>query len=728
MILQAQAFGARGDGQIDDGPAVQKMLAAAAKMQAKAPVKLQFAPGHKYLLKTGRDRYAFSIDRAKNLTLDGGNSLFLIDSEQRFLKLTNSQNITVRGFKVDYVPLPFADGTIVARDKAAGTVDVKIDEGMALPPEGGATGQDGEQSYFGSLWQPGAYSNQGEGGAYWMRHNFDVRNVSHVSAPMGSRVVRVQSNPGSGIIDAIEAGKWRFSVPVRGIAHRFGPGESFQLSGNRDLRLENIELWSAPWFAFGLIDNRGLVSFRRVHVRPRPGTTRTGSAWRDAFHVKNNRASLLWEGCIVQGSGDDSFNISMHTSRLREVVSPTQIRISQNYPLGVASMEPGDALVFYSETRGKIVGRARIVRADPPHNRQERAPLFTIDLDARLSGVETASTLVWNETSGNPNTILRGCRMDTSIRFRSSVTVENCQVNALSWFTGDDIETPIPSDIEVRNCQLRLGQGNPSIVMLMNAPGAREPVIENVLFDRNRVWGDFILNDASNVVLTGNEFGAANRPLTFNNVQAVFLRGNTHAGKAVASVADLAGEASKNAALFTFAKAPFANATFAPASDGSLMAPFAHFYSVGERGERIRFHALPDAVKPSYQSSVTLGGASRAAFRVPIPALAWGAPTFLEALAQASDKTLEFSTFVPADARGEFYNSVAQGTIEQGITSKPLRWKPLRAGRWQQHRVTLRPTLLGGGLRAVRIGLGVKAQAGSASATPVFLSEVRLRP
>lgn len=551
-MLQAQDFGARGDGKTDDGPAVQKMLDAAAK--AQTPVELRFAPNKKYFLKTGRNRYAFFLDGAKNWTLNGGGSLFLVDSEQRFLKIVNSQHIAVRNFNIDYVPLPFADGTIVAKDKAAGTIDVQIDADQAMPPAGGATHQDGEQAYFGALWNRGVYSDEGRGGTYQVRGNFDVKDVS---APLPDRIVRVQSNPKDGIFDGITPGQSRFSIPVRGIAHRYGPGDSVWLDDNTNLTLENIELWSAPWFAFGVNGNRGKVTFRHVNVRPKPGTTRNASAWRDGFHVKNNRASLLWEDCIVQGNSDDAFNISSHTSTVREVVSPTQIKISQNYPLGVAAMEKGDTLVFYSPTSGKIVGRALIAAVNPAAFQGERAPLFTLDLDAPIAGIKAGSTLVWNEQSGNPDTVLRRCRMDTSCRFRSPVMLDGCQVNALAWFTGDEIESPLPSHVKVINSQFRLGQGNPNIVILMGGMfleghGPSEPVISDVVFDRNRIWGDFVVGDVKNLVLTDNDFAVANRPLIFNNVAAVSLRGNRHAGKLVSGVADLDGDASKNPAQFTF--------------------------------------------------------------------------------------------------------------------------------------------------------------------------------
>ena len=310
-ILRARDFDAVGDGKTDDGGAVQKMLDAAAK--TSGAVRLQFEAKKTYFLATGRERYAFLLDGARDLTIDGGGSIFLIDAQHRFLKLTNSQRIVVKNLKVDYAPLPFADGTIIAKDKSAGTLDVRINADMALPPLGGATHEDGEQVYFGVLWHDGVYAKNG---APYVASEFFRIDEVRVAFPgsLQKRIVRVVgSEQNAAIFDLIKVGSWRISVPVRGIAHRFGPGASCEIGGNRDVTFQGVEIWSAPWFAFNVHDNEGEVTFLRTHVRPKPGTTRLTSSWRDGFHVKNNRAHLLWDGCILQGMNDDAFNIATHT-------------------------------------------------------------------------------------------------------------------------------------------------------------------------------------------------------------------------------------------------------------------------------------------------------------------------------------------------------------------------------------------------------------------------------
>ena len=50
--------------------------------------------------------------------------------------------------------------------------------------------------------------------------------------------------------------------------------------------------------------NEGTVTLRRVQVRPRPGSARITSSWRDGLHVKGNRAALLFEDCVLEGMNE----------------------------------------------------------------------------------------------------------------------------------------------------------------------------------------------------------------------------------------------------------------------------------------------------------------------------------------------------------------------------------------------------------------------------------------
>jgi hypothetical protein len=524
-IFDAAEFGAVGDGIHDDGPAVLKMIDAA--KPSGQPATLRFSPGKNYHLKTGHERYAFPLDGASDLTVDGGGSLFTVDSGIRFMRAVGAKRLVVSDLQVDYSPLPFADGLIVAKDAAAGTIDVQVDGSFALPPAGGPTKQDGEQAFFAVLWHPGAYSEAGS--PYFTRHHFFLREIIDMGA---DRIVRLVSSDEkiANLIRSIQLNEWRCSIPVRGIAHCFGPGPNILVEQCTDVAFTRVDVWSAPWFAFTVIDNDGAIVFKNVNIRPKPGTRRMTSSWRDGFHIKNNTASLLWDGCTLQGMNDDAFNISCHTSRIRKILTPTRIEISQNYPLGIARMRPGDTLRFYHTSRGVDPGSARIVKAN------YSKPVFTLELDQAIPGLEAGKTLVWNESTANPKSVIRNCRVDVSSRFRSGVTIENSDFRAFCWFTGDEIETPLPSRVVVRNSSFRCGQGNPTLAISIGGPhfdgrGPTEPVMRDYLFENNRIAGDFRLADVRNARLEDNNFTDTKRSISFHNAADIRLRGNTRGGQ-----------------------------------------------------------------------------------------------------------------------------------------------------------------------------------------------------
>lgn len=556
-VLPAALFGAVGDGKTDDGPAVLRLLDAA--LAIESPVTIQFAPHKTYYLATGRERYAFLIEGAKGMTLDGGGSIFVIDSQLRFLSLTRSRDVAVRNFKVEYSPLPFAEGLIIAKNQADGWVDVKIDSRSALPPLGGPTHEDGEQSYFGLLWHEGPYSRPSE--RYFVRDNFDVLDVREANpGSLAERIVRVVTTPNSPLIADLKVGVWQLSVPVRGVAHRYGPGESCKLAGNHNLTVEDLDIWSAPWFAIGVSRNTGRAVFRRTHVRPRPSSGRLASSARDGFHVSGNRASLLFDGCILQGMGDDAFNISTLASGVRKVDSPTRLEIQPNFPLALADFAAGDTVAAYHETRGVLLGRAKVAKAtviEPGSASPPRASVSQVDLQTPVPGIEAGETIVWDDTSANPDTTLTNCRIDTSCRFRSPVTIVDSRFNALAWFTGDAIEAPIPHNIVVRSTVFRLGQGNPSRVVVIDGPifaghGPTEPVIFHVIFDNCTVYGDFALCDSADIRLNTNNFADPARKIIMRNICDVKLESNTYGSKPLADVKEIETGSAKDAAEIGF--------------------------------------------------------------------------------------------------------------------------------------------------------------------------------
>ena len=534
--IRVAAFGAKGDGATDDGPAVQRAMEAIASHAP--PVTLRFEKDRTYRIKTSPTTWVFDLNGLRDFTLDGGGCRFVLDAHLRLIHLTGCTHATVRRLSLDFDPLPFADGTIVAKDPAGRSVDVKVHDGFVVPPLGGPT-HEREQAYFAMLWHQGPHNLIGE-------HYFVEDTREAYPGSLKDRVVRVIAAPVFHGFAGIREGQTRISLPVRGVAHKVqghGASPAVVIEENDGVCCEDIDIWSAPLFAVNVARNRGTCVFRRFNIRPKPGTTRLTSSWRDGFHVKGNYARLLWEDCHLEGMNDDAFNIATHSSRIVEVASSTQVRIQQNFPLGFVPFETGDTLAVYDVFGGRLLDRAKVVWAGAERkvdasNPDRPAPPVRVRLDRPLIGMKQGD-LVWNESSANPDTTLRRCKIFNSCRFQSPVTVDDCDITAFCWFYGDNIEGPLPRNVVVKNSRLQVGRGNREMVAsftsLIHGPNGnrvppRQPVILSVLLQDNTFDGLLDIGFAKGVTLLRNRFLPPSGRLAIHDSLAILLDGNTVGG------------------------------------------------------------------------------------------------------------------------------------------------------------------------------------------------------
>jgi hypothetical protein len=508
QALLASDFGVKADGVTDDGPAIQRLLEAAAK--AKAPVRLEFPAKRTIRVTSAPERYALRFHEAADVTVDGGGSTFLLGPQVRFLRLTHSRRMAVRNLNIDFDPLPFADGTVTAVNAEEHCLDVRLASWVRQPPVGGPTKEDGEQAFFGMLWYQGPYG-------LISRHYWTER----MEPGPEPNTVRAFAADNFREFGDIEPGKWRISLPVPGVAHRYGPGACLEIEDNDTVTLEDVELWSAPWFGVHVTRNRGEVVFRRVNIRPKPGSGRLTSTWRDGFHVKGNSAKLLWEDCVLAGMNDDAFNLSTHCSRVQRLLSPTEVEVLQTFPLGLMPWYVGNTIAAADFDSRTLLGQARIVSVTgwTTERRIDGKPAASpvaVELDRPIEGLGPGS-MVWQPETTNPDTTLRRCRIEMSCRLQSPVRLEACEVTALLWFYGERVEGPFPSNVVIRDCVLRRGRGNPRLAVSFagRAAGQAGPsAIHDVTVERSKVWGDFSAAGVDGLRLVDNEFreeGAATR-------------------------------------------------------------------------------------------------------------------------------------------------------------------------------------------------------------------------
>jgi hypothetical protein len=321
---------------------------------------------------------------------------------------------------------------------------------------------------------------------------------------------------------------------VRGIAHRHGAGAVLHLDRSRDMAIEDVEIWSAPWFACMIQRNEGTVALRRVHVRPKPGTARITSSWRDGMHVKGNRATLLFEDCVLDGMNDDSFNIATFLSGVQQAEGTT-LTVRQNFPLCFVDWRVGDTVAAYGVAEASLRGTARVVAVtERPAAKSDHAPTVVLALDRALPGLAKGDQ-VWAVEAANPGAVVRRCTIRNSCRFQSPVTVEDCDVAAFLWFYGESIEGPLPSGSVVRRNRLRLGRGNAENAIVCDGwlhglphPSSMTgaPPLDGIRFEANGIDGGLAISHAQQACLIGNRFAPERGRIAIRDCRDVVIAGS----------------------------------------------------------------------------------------------------------------------------------------------------------------------------------------------------------
>lgn len=515
-IIDSAHFGVKADGQTDDAPAIQRMLLRAASTEG--PVLLRFPKDSTIRISTAPDRYLFKLDGVNDFTVDGGGSTFLLAPDIRFLNLRHSRNITFGHLNIDFSPLPFADGVVESIDLEESYMNIRLMPWVKTPPSGTPTREDGEQAFFSMLWREGPYGLVSRhvwvklmepGDEPCMVRLYNVTDFSDAFNKPGGRIFKIDE------LKDMRPGQWKISMPIPGIAHRYGPGGCIDIFDNDTVTFHDVELWSAPWFGFRVFRNKGEVSFKRVHIRPKPGSGRLTSTWRDGFHVKGNSGKLLWEDCILEGMNDDAFNISTHSSRVTKVITPAEIVVQQTYRLNIMPWHVGATLGGADYESKTLLGEAKILKVtNSPEIFDEkgrrRASKVTLLLDRSIEGMAKGMT-IWEVESSNPDTTLRRCRILKSCRMQCAMTLEDCQVTALMSFRAEEIEGPFPVNLVIRNCVFKRGRGNRRLAVIFYGPTederkGRRSAIHDVIFENNEVWGDFLMQGVDDARLWGNKF------------------------------------------------------------------------------------------------------------------------------------------------------------------------------------------------------------------------------
>ncbi len=373
-------------------------------------------------------RIAFPIIGAKNVTIDGGGSKVILHGRLIPFWIENSSNIKIKNLTVDYADTFHSEGTVIAVDKSAGTIDLRyrdedkyeIRNGEIIFIKPYYQFPLGQTMYYDAKTKAPLYNTQQYGlgvsapAVEAKRYNAkDYKYKSDkndeyilgrgtangvIAQHIGEQTVRFNINRrtlppiGSVLVAKGERGPNRFAPGARGL-------------NSVDLSFENVTIHHCGGMGF-IMDNCENVDIYRCKLIPSQGNVISATA--DATHFVGCRGLVSLRESTFQSQLDDGMNVHGVYQEVMDVLDSNSVttRIGHFQQLGIPLGRVGDkvgvvrleeSFDHYAELTiksiKKVNGRCYIIS-------------FEEALPERISDVDLLENL-----SAYPEILVEGCDM-----------------------------------------------------------------------------------------------------------------------------------------------------------------------------------------------------------------------------------------------------------------------------------------------------------------------------
>lgn len=466
-------FGAVGDGKTDDGPAIQKAVDAAIAAGAGSRVAFEKKTYRLDWRKTVD--YQFTLTGAEDISIEGNGAVLVNNPRNNLFSLTDCSGVSVKGFTVDYDPLPFTQGTITEVNAKEGWMDVRIEKGYTHPVDVyESIGGKPRKKDWGVVFDPVERHRRWDVAMQFYMKEF-------LRSPAGVDIVRVV---------CVEETKKDLTKLRPGdryvISYKYGSsGANNELVGCGNCQFEDFTLHAAKYgMTFRVEGSSTQNVFRRVQLTFKPGSDRLITTPKDGFHCKENRVGPLIEECLFEGLLDDSINISTCPFWIKKVISPGIYAMN-----GADNKAPliGDHLTAFTPSRSEMV-QGFVVRSVKPYASKPSWNEIILDREIPNPGVNDTGndfpggpeklkfTGMYNIDACGANYVIRNCTFREQRRHAMLVrapggiiegnTIDGVGGNGVRMANeiGSFYEGPVPEDCIIRNNVFQNTQGVPIVV------------------------------------------------------------------------------------------------------------------------------------------------------------------------------------------------------------------------------------------------------------------------
>jgi hypothetical protein len=396
-----------GDGEANDGPALQDALEAAAEepggtLEIPEGVyriePVDRAPGAGYMGGPNHQGFHLHGKGLEDVDVVGPEAeLVFTDPTRAGLLLEDGEGVRLSGLSVDWDPLPWSQGTITAVDDGGSEFEVRIAPGHL--PLDAETFEEHVATVLAYVFDE--HSNLLVSG----RQSKTAKPVAEIERQDGHRF-RVSLRDGTSP-DGIDTDR-RVALVTR------RPTQALTVRGVTEPVLEDLTIYTSTGNGVRFGDRTDRPVVRRVTMQPRPDEDRLISTCADGVMVEMTDRGPIVEDCHFEGVMDDVIAMPVFGRQVfgREDDETLIVRTVQN-----AVVDAGDtleAITVEGERQGSLPPVGSVEAAGEASYRDETRSAERIAFESPVPDVEPGMLLLNRDTAHEGfeirNNTMRNCR------------------------------------------------------------------------------------------------------------------------------------------------------------------------------------------------------------------------------------------------------------------------------------------------------------------------------
>lgn len=526
MDVLISNYGAIPNDGKDDVEAIEKALVFAKKFsESGVKVRVVFDKGTYDLIYASTKTHMLELKEASNILIEGNGAEIIIHNPLiGFFSVINSKNVIIKNLFIDYDPLPFTQGKIIAVSEEVNSFDLKIDEGF--PKLSHSMFQDANR-VWGMLMDPEIPGKLKDGAP----NLFGSKEFKEVSP----RVFRIYFR-GPRLLKYVETGDLYVHIA------RTNGRTIFRTGSSKNITYLNITSYTSPAGSYAAF-NMEEWNVIGCKLMIKPGRLHSANA--DCFHINGGKFGPWIENSLFEGYSDDAINMKASRSYILKQESPTELLVKP-------AARKGDIIRIFNPREGKLIGKYNVIE-----NKFIKGAGMLITLDKSIEqelniGETKKNDLIYNDSKSNESFVIRNNTFRNARRYGILIQnsngmiernlFENLSQSAITLNNGVDWgEGFIAHDIVINQNIFKNCGYDAKYLKMENAAAIRMRVNKLKDLDSKTKWNGVAKADwqgLENITVTNNTFLYNKRALAVECTKNSFIKNN----KFIRNVKDLSNE------------------------------------------------------------------------------------------------------------------------------------------------------------------------------------------